>query len=386
VTATADLAIGVSPIDTSGLSQALRERPVILFGAGGLGQRIRKGLLGAGIRPRAFADNNPDLWGRRIADTEILSPDDAARLYGDSGVFVMSVWRPAHSGGLRAIDRQLRRLGCDHVVPFAHVLWLFPDQLLPHYLWDLPSKIEPEWNAIRDAYSLFEDETSRAEFTSQVQFRMTGSFEWLPPIETHPQYFPQFLEPAPGECFVDCGAYDGDSIASFLQWTGSQFRKIVAFEADPSCFRKLQEFTAARPEIGARIECHQSAVAAASGTLRFNATGHAGASISSAGEIEVNAVTLDEALRDENPTFIKMDIEGAEPDALHGARETIRRTQPILAICVYHLQNHLWRVPLLMRELFPAAKFFLRTYCLDGLDTVCYAVPESRLTQPRGAL
>src|SRR5207302_7323178 len=125
----------------------------------------------------------------------------------------------------------------------------------------------------------------------------------------------------------------------------------------------LQEFTAGHTELGNRIICHPSAVAAASGTVRFNATGHAGAAISNAGDIEVGAVTLDEALRDENPTFIKMDIEGAEPDALRGARETIRRTQPILAVCVYHLQNHLWQVPLLMRELFPAARFFLRTYC-----------------------
>ena len=373
----------VEPVTGVDVIETLRERPVVLFGAGTLGQRIHKALLGTGIHPRAFADNNRDLWGKRIGDTEILSPEDAARRFAPEALFVMAVWRPTCSGGLRGIDRQLRDLGCENVIPFPPVLWAFPD-LLPHYLWDLPSKMDSQWAPISEAACLFEDEASRIEYAAQVEFRRTGDFRALPPIQTHPPYFPEFLKRSPEEYFVDCGAFDGDSIDSFVEWTSGRFRKIAAFEADPANFRKLQKRVSDRPEIQDRIVCHPLAVAARAGTVHFNAIGLSGSSVSDTGGIEVRTVTLDEILRDEDPTFIKMDIEGSELDALIGGRETIRRARPILAVCVYHCQDHLWRLPLLIRELLPEARLFLKAYCLDGMETVCYAVPEHRLIRDRG--
>jgi hypothetical protein len=78
-------------------------------------------------------------------------------------------------------------------------------------------------------------------------------------------------------------------------------------------------------------------------------------------------------------TMIKMDIEGAEYDALLGARQTIQRDRPILAICVYHTQNDIWRIPLLIRELVPNYVLYLRAYEGDGFQTVVFAVPPERL-------
>lgn len=358
------------------LLENLRSRPVVLFGAGALGRRISCALRIAGIEPQAFADNNSSLHGKNVDDVVVIAPAEAARRFGSAGVFIIAVWRPAHAGGLRDIDCQLRALGCEFVIPFIPVLWLFPQQLLPHYLWDAPSRMDGERPAIESALSLFGDDSSRAEFLAQVEFRRTGDFRVLPPIEKHPQYFPDFIKPHSDECFVDCGAYDGDSIASFLKWNSGQFRKVIAFEADPVCFEKLREFASGLKRIAGQIECHAAAVASRRGTVRFNATGQAGASISDEGRIEVKSVALDEVLQAEQPTFIKMDIEGAEAEALRGAQSTIRRCQPILAVCVYHNQGDLWRLPLLMRELLPEARFVLRSYCLDGLDTVCYAVPR----------
>jgi hypothetical protein len=79
------------------------------------------------------------------------------------------------------------------------------------------------------------------------------------------------------------------------------------------------------------------------------------------------------------PTFIKMDIEGAEVDALIGARRLIENALPVLAICVYHQPDHLWRIPLLIRSFSDQYRFFLRPHNEEGWDLVCYAVPASRL-------
>jgi hypothetical protein len=76
-----------------------------------------------------------------------------------------------------------------------------------------------------------------------------------------------------------------------------------------------------------------------------------------------------------------MDIEGAEHDALVGARPAIERDAPILAVCVYHSQNDLWRLPLLMKAMVPGYRMFLRCHEGDGWQTVAYAVPPGRVRE-----
>ncbi len=78
-------------------------------------------------------------------------------------------------------------------------------------------------------------------------------------------------------------------------------------------------------------------------------------------------------------SMIKMDIEGGEYDALLGAKQVIQRDRPILAICVYHSQQDLWRLPLLMRGLCPEHRMYLQSYRGDGIQTVAYAVPPERV-------
>jgi hypothetical protein len=73
-----------------------------------------------------------------------------------------------------------------------------------------------------------------------------------------------------------------------------------------------------------------------------------------------------------------MDIEGAEPDALAGARRTITEHRPTLAICVYHVQDHLWTLPLAVADLVEDYRFVLRRYLSDCWEVVLYAIPRER--------
>jgi hypothetical protein len=79
-----------------------------------------------------------------------------------------------------------------------------------------------------------------------------------------------------------------------------------------------------------------------------------------------------------------MDIESAEPEALDGARELLRRHRPVLAVCTYHRSEHLWQIPNLIRSMVPEYHLFLRRYAEDCWEGVCYAIPKHRLRQPRG--
>ena len=74
-----------------------------------------------------------------------------------------------------------------------------------------------------------------------------------------------------------------------------------------------------------------------------------------------------------------MDIEGAEVDTLLGAQAVAAERSPVLAVCVYHQQDHVWKLPLLMRRLSPDYQLFLRPHVIESWDLVCYAVPKHRL-------
>lgn len=97
------------------------------------------------------------------------------------------------------------------------------------------------------------------------------------------------------------------------------------------------------------------------------------------GGVEVDCIPMDELFASTPVTMIKMDIEGAEYDALIGGSKVIQRDRPILAVCVYHLQSDLWRLPLLARKMLPQHKLYLRPYEGDGFQTVLYAVPPDRV-------
>ena len=94
---------------------------------------------------------------------------------------------------------------------------------------------------------------------------------------------------------------------------------------------------------------------------------------------EVECRSLDSALAGATPTYIKMDIEGAELEALAGARQTMARCRPVMAVCAYHKCDHLWIVPQLLKAANPDYHIFLRRYAEDCWETVYYAVPPERL-------
>jgi FkbM family methyltransferase len=354
------------------------ERRIVIYGAGGLGRRILAGLRANGIEPIAFADRNPAA-DRTIDGVRVYSPAEAAWLFGSEASFVVAVWNPVASGGIAAITSMLAERGCRRIAPFTWLFWKYPQTFLPYYLWDLPSNLQQEADSVRAAFDSFEGERSQQEFIRQIELRMTGDVSCLGGAIEGVQYFPERLfRPRPDEYFVDCGAYDGDTLLSLAEWTGGRFQGAMALEADPANFTALERCIAEKPALRGRVEAVHAAVGAAHSKVRFAASGLASAAISSDGAIEVDCLPLDQALQNHAPTYIKMDIEGAEMDALTGATEVIERHRPLLAVCAYHTQDHLWRIPLRIRELMPDARLMLRPHFMDGFDLVCYAAPPNR--------
>jgi len=337
--------------------------PIVIFGAGNLGRRVARA-----VRPTMFCDNSRGLWGTEYEGIPIESPETAVRRYPQA-TFINAIWHPSRTERIEDRTRQLESLGTSKVIPFSALLAEHGDCLLPDWFWERPSFYVRHEDEIRRARALM-DAAGRNEFDRQMRLRLGDPSGQV--IDQGAQYFPDDLfQLSPKEVFVDCGAYDGDTIAEFRRNTNDRFSRIVAFEPDPQNFVALESSANGDP----RIELHRYATGSVQETVHLSISGTA-SKISSAGSCEVEVVRLDDVLQGVVPTYMKFDIEGSEPAALEGGQQIISRFKPKIAICLYHAPDHLWSIPLRLNELLPDSRFTLRTYVADGWECVCYCVPR----------
>jgi FkbM family methyltransferase len=336
--------------------------PFVVLGAGNLGRRIAHA-----IHPVLFCDNNRTLWNSEREGIPVVSPEIAVQRYPDA-TFIVAIWHPSRTETIMDRMNQLRSLGASKVIPFCDLLGDYGDLLLPNFLWERPDYYAKRAEEINRCRTLL-DPDGREEFDRQMRLRLGDFSSQI--IDSGVQYFPKDLfQLSQNEAFVDCGAYDGDTVAEFRHATGDHFSKIVAFEPDPDNFSALQSAVHG----DSRIVLQPYATDAQRKIVHFS-VGGTSARISSTGTCEIQAITLDEALDGIAPTYMKFDIEGSEPDALEGGRETIARHRPKMAVCLYHAPDHLWSIPLRLSELLPDSRFTIRTYCADGFECVCYCIP-----------
>lgn len=171
---------------------------------------------------------------------------------------------------------------------------------------------------------------------------------------------PDLVEARPGDCVIDAGAFIGDTTLYFAEKVGPQ-GYVYAFEAMPASAEDAKGNLALNGYTNAEVV--NMALASECKILRFAST----APISNAychddGDVAVKAMTLDAFVVDRGLkiNFLKMDIEGAEIDALHGAQKTILRDRPTCAIALYHRQSDFKDIPVLLQKLCPSYVFYFR--------------------------
>lgn len=347
--------------------------PLVLRGAGSLGRSILRRLLAAGIPVAALTDENPARHGEQVEGVPIVPTSEAIERCGVDARIAITICSPGASAG--AVLRQLLALGCRNVTSFLPILWGL-DGGLPHYGFDRPSRVLEARDSLLAAFDLLADELSRTLFVHQVRMRLTGEvglFDEL--VSPADQYFPKgLITLRAGERLLDGGAYDGDTLRTVI--AAGPFERVVCVEPDAVNFRRLADWVEGLPAgLRARVTLVAAALASRPGELRFDGTGGTGATVSASGSSVVRSVTIPEAMGGCVPSYIKLDIEGAEEDALLGAAETIAAAGPRLAVCVYHRPSDVWSIPLTIDRMRPGYRFHLRCHAHDGFETVLYALP-----------
>lgn len=353
---------------------------LVLFGAGNLGKKTLAGLRQVGIEPLAFADNNPALWGKKVDDLLVMSPADAAQKFNHKAAFIITIAQGGSCWSIYDRQKQLEALDCSRILSFGPLFWKYPDIFLPHHMVDLPHKIIQQADIINKGFSLWVDDASRREYITQLRWQILMDIDDLPPPVVHDMYFPtDLLKIRADETFIDCGAYDGDTIRVFLKNHANSFERIVAFEPDFKNAEKLRRYVLTLPgRLQDQIVIHPLSVGERRERVSFNSMGTMVSSVGSGKEF-VDSVALDDALANLKPTYIKMNIEGSELEALAGASRLIKENLPVLAICVYHRYDHLWRIPWVIHLIQNNYLFFLRPYFDKLWEILCYALPKNRV-------
>jgi len=227
-------------------------------------------------------------------------------------------------------------------------------------------------------YSSLCDEKSKETLMRVLKYRVTGDYKILHGESdfTFNQYFDKTIIDMPdSNVFVDCGAFIGDTTERYIT-RFPNFSKIYLYEPAPDNYAQAYNYLSKwENKSFDKIVFRRAGVGKKREFLKINSNG-AGSSISSFGDNDVEIVSLDEDIK-EPVSFIKMDIEGFELDALEGSKKHIIDENPILAICVYHKIDDLWEIPEYILKLNPMYKLYLRQYKEgDGnnaWETILYA-------------
>ena len=352
------------------LDSVQKTKYLCLFGAGNAGESYKADLNRQGMTVDFYCDNDMKKWGTKINGVPCISPSELELLLEQVTILISTQY-------CREIHEQLSLLGFGNIYH------------LPGFLFEQKEKIinnsillnEALW---RNGFSTWADEKSKLVYTKRLEALIsTPSIDFwdeiICPVDN--QYFePEIINLDKNEVFVDAGAFTGDTLLSFINHTNGEFDKVICFEFDPENYKKLQDTVSTLPKsLSEKIECLPKGLYSTYNTFSILPIG-ASSTINKTlcnGGSTVYVVPLDEVVSNQ-VTFIKMDIEGAELEALRGASALIKKYRPILAICVYHKVEDILEIPSLINNLVPDYKFYLRHYTQIDTETVCYAIPLER--------
>ncbi|MCR8746705.1 FkbM family methyltransferase [Romboutsia lituseburensis] len=196
-------------------------------------------------------------------------------------------------------------------------------------------------------------------------------------IYSQNQYFlDDLVNLSDDEVFLDAGAYTGDTLLEFLKNTNHKFKNAYLFELNEKVYIDLKKnINKLDNNIREKIITYNTGTSNKKGVVNY-CDEESASLITDIGECVGKVDSIDNMLNENKVSFIKMDIEGAEIDAIIGAEKTIKRHKPKLAICVYHSASDLWEIPLMLKDMLPEHKIYIRHHTNMLIETVCYAIPK----------
>ena len=218
---------------------------------------------------------------------------------------------------------------------------------------------------------IFQDALSRRTFDAIMLYRLTWDGRFLAGIKRPEKaiYFEaDVMALGEHEVMVDGGAFDGDTVRDFAARCHGHFDHVHSFEIDPRNAEAFLKGTADIPH----VRLHRLGLWSRPGEMGLEARADNCSRLSNSAPVKVQLQALDN-LGIGRVSLFKLDIEGAEVEALEGARRTITEYKPKLALSIYHKADDFATILPMVRAMRPDYRFQLRHYSSLIFDTVLYA-------------
>jgi len=284
----------------------------------------------------------------------------------DSLVLVLS------SGRVKSAIKRVKSFGLEVLDYFA--FYKYSGLQLKEILFNEGFKSEFNKNRSRfeAIYNILSDDISKKNFLNLVNFKLSYDIKYLQEFKylEDKQYFEDFLGlQNVGEVFLDIGGYDGFTSEEFIKRCPN-YKAVHIFEPDLNNLEKAKE----RLNNYENINFYDTGLSNVKDILKFDIGGSA-SKISEDGNIEIKVDRLDDIIGNNEVTFIKMDIEGAEIMAIEGAEKTILNNHPKMALSVYHKPEDFYKIPEKIFSLRNDYKIYLRHYTESIYETIMFFIP-----------
>lgn len=335
---------------------------VYIWGTGNTSLQYIEGLNrldDEGFVINGYCDNNKEKWGNTFNNKKIFSPGELIKKK-DVLVLIATPQPKAY----KSISEQLSQMN----IHYMHI---------DEYIFNKHKK------ELLECYDILEDDESKKIYAHLISCRINACYPISEYIASN-QYFGfyEFSNKGMSEVFVDCGAYTGDSVERFIWNRSGIFDKIYAFEPDKNNISAMEyRFNRLKKEwnivdeklviypYGISDKCYIS-------MFESNSDNGLGSRIISDESVingsKVKCVCIDDFITDKID-LIKADIEGYEYRLILGAKDTIAKYKPKLAICIYHNAVDFYEIPLLIKKINPSYKLAVRHYSNVISETVLYA-------------
>lgn len=310
--------------------------PLVLYGAGYCLRMFLDLLAESDIQIMGIVDGNKNKWGENVRGIEIISWKQAKSVYPDMQVVITT----SH---FDEIETSLRDDGFKGKIHHLPMNAYYKNSV---YGCDFLEKYESRFQKV---YEQFADDVSREVFINILKHNMSFDdqyFENIRKYEIQGYFGTELFNNVENEVIVDGGAFDGDTIREFFSDPARKCKRIFAFEPDAVNYEKLSSEMKSDKVVPVNAGLGRNKT-----IMNFIMGGGVSSRIDNEGTEQIRIDTIDNVLKDEKPTFIKMDIEGAEADALLGGKTVIGECMPVLAISAYHKMKDMFELVELIDEL-----------------------------------
>jgi len=350
-----------------------RKIPLVLYGAGNFGHQVLATLRSRNVPVAAFLDGKQTEPAMRDGLTiyPLDHPQAAACAQKDCAV-LLTIFN--HLVDWSEIVAALKQRGFSQIITQMEIFDALPEIEAARYWIAPPALYLENWPSFLHGAEMWDDETSREIYRRILRFRLGRDLAAHPVPQPDSQYAPRDLprwrEPVR---FLDGGACVGEALQTLLQ-AGYPIEHYYGWEPDLANFEKLESHLQQEcPRLAATL--FPCGLGSKTASVSFTSGRGAASAVTEGGRDKTVVLSADRAIRNQPVTLVKLDIEGAERDALQGMRSLIERDRPGLAVCVYHKPDDIVAIPALIKSWNLSYRLHLRAHCWNTFDTVLYALP-----------